>query len=319
MFAMAVHGGAGAWEESHHEAALAGVRRSVEAGAAVLRGGGSALDAVVAAAIVLEDDPHFNAGTGATLTLRGEVECDACVMTGHDLGAGAVAAVRGVKNPVLLARRVMEETDHVLLAGEGAETLAKAWNLFTGNEPVPFRLERWKKAVAELPRDADPANPKKLAALLKAHPELGATRRGTIGAVACDAAGRTAVATSTGGMLLKLPGRVGDTPIPGAGSYAAAAGAASATGHGELVMRALTTRTACDRMESGLGADAAAASALAHTARIAGSDLGLITVDARGGVGAAHATRFMPHAFAVDGQPVVARLAAQTRSGYAAP
>jgi len=185
---------------------------------------------------------------------------------------------------------------------------------------VPYRLERWRKAVAELSRaGVDPANPQKLAALFRAHPELGASRRGTIGAVACDAAGNAAVATSTGGVLLKLPGRVGDTPIPGAGSYASAGGAASATGRGELMMRALTTKAACERMDSGEAAQRAAEAALAHTAKLVGDDLGLITVDVRGRVGAAHATRFMPHAFAVEGQPVVARLAVGAAGAHSAP
>jgi beta-aspartyl-peptidase (threonine type) len=307
VFAMAVHGGAGTWEPEHHAAALAGLSAALAAGIAVLQGGSSALDAVVAAATVLEDDPVFNAGTGSTLNLDGEIEVDAAVMAGNGQRAGAVACVKNVRNPVKLARRVMEDTDHVLLAGEGAEALARAWGLAAKNEPTPDRRRRWEAARAKLARDAEPA---KLAALLKAHPELARERRGTIGAVARDAHGHTAAATSTGGVLLKLPGRIGDTPVPGAGNYANAAGAASATGQGELILRALTTKTACDLMAQGFTADSAARTALIRTAREAGSDLGLITVDLWGGIGIAHATANMPHAFQAEGGAPLARMRA---------
>lgn len=306
MFAMVVHGGAGQWEPEALEAAQAGLRRAIEEGRRILTAGGSALDAVVAAAVVLEDDPIFNAGTGATLNLHGDAECDASVMCGDGLRAGAVAGVRGVKNPILVARRVMEETDHVLVAGEGAEALATAWGLRNGNEPTPARRERWRAARAKLPGDALESTPK-LAALLKAHPELAATRRGTIGAVARDSNGRCAVATSTGGTLLKLPGRIGDTPIPGAGSYASHAGAASATGQGELMLRSLTTKVACDLMAQGHTADAAAKAALARTARETGTDLGLISVDLHGNIGIAHATVAMPHAWLTDTAGAIVR------------
>ncbi len=304
MFAIALHGGAGTWEKDAHEAALAGLSRALDVGFAKLAAGDSALEAVVAAAVALEDDPTFNAGTGSALNLRGEVECDACVMVGPGLRAGAVASVRGVKNPALLARRVMEETDHVLLAGEGAETLARGWGLANGNEPTPARRKKWEAAKEKL---ATAGTPERLAALLKAHPDL-ASRRGTIGVVARDARGAAAAATSTGGTLLKLPGGIGDTPIPGAGNYASHAGAASATGTGELMMRALTTKVACDLMAQGFTADAAARTAIVRTAREAGSDLGIITVDLWGGVGVAHATPLMPHAYRVEGRDAVVRL-----------
>lgn len=313
MFAMAVHGGAGTWEEPAHAPALAGLRAALEKGRVILAGGGDALDAVVAAAVALEDDPVFNAGTGSALNLRGEVECDASVMCGPGLRAGSVATVRGVRNPVLLARRIMEETDHVLLAGEGAELLAAAWGLAPGNVPTPARRAKWEKAVAALlsgsGESADGMTHARLVELVKAHPELARERRGTIGAVARDAKGNTAAATSTGGTLLKLPGRIGDTPVPGAGNYATTAGAASATGQGELMLRTLTTKVACDLMAQGFTADAAARTALIRTAREAGSDLGIITVDLWGGVGITHATPLMPHAYVVGGEEPVVRLA----------
>ncbi len=314
MFAMAVHGGAGRWEAEAHEAAVAGVRAALALGVALLKKGMPAIEAVVAAARHLEDDPVFNAGTGAALNLRGEVECDASVMVGEGLRAGAVAAVRGVKNPILLARRVMEETDHVLVAGEGAGELAALWGLRDGNEPTAGRRRKWEEAKRALGIEDDPSTAR-LVALLKRHPELAASRRGTIGAVAVDARGGAAAATSTGGVTLKLAGRIGDTPLLGAGTYATAAGAASATGRGELMIRALTTRTVCDLLARGESADGAARAAVAETARSVGDDLGVIVVDRRGGIGIAHGTRYMPHAFQVEGGTPVASLAAHTPSG----
>lgn len=309
---IAVHGGAGAWEKDAHEPAQKGVLAAVQAGAAELAAGASALDAVVAAVVALENDPIFNAGTGSTLNIRGEVECDASVMEGHTLRGGAVAAVRGVRNPILLAREVLARTDHVLLAGAGAEELARLWGLATGNEPTEARRERWRKAREKLGAGKAPDSMPHLLELLRAHPELAAERRGTVGAVAVDAAGRCATATSTGGVLFKLPGRVGDTPILGAGSWADAAGAASATGQGELVMRTLTTRVACERIAAGADAARAAREAIEHTnAAVGSADLGLIVVDAAGRLGAAHGTPLMPHAFASASAPAVARLSAK--------
>lgn len=313
-WAIAVHGGAGTWETDAHAAATAGVRAAAEVGAERLRGSATALDAAIAAVVALEDDATFNAGTGSTLNLRGEVECDASVMEGHTRRGGAVAAVRGVRNPVLLAREVLSRTDHVLLVGDGAEELARLWGLANGNEPTAARRERWRTAREKLGNGTAPGAMPGLLELLRAHPELGAARRGTVGAVAVDGSGRCAVATSTGGVLLKLPGRVGDTPILGAGSWADAAGAASATGQGELVMRALTTRIACERIAAGADAASAARDAIERTREATGSsDLGLIVVDAAGRLGAAHGTPLMPHAFASASGNVSARLSAESR------
>lgn len=310
-WAVAVHGGAGTWEKDAHEPARKGVLAAVEAAAEALRGGATALDAAVAAVVALEDDPIFNAGTGSTLNLQGDVECDASVMEGHTRRGGAVAAVRGVRNPILLARDVLLRTDHVLLAGAGAEELARLWGLATGNQPTDARREKWRIAREKLGAGVAPSSMPHLLDLLRLQPELAAERRGTVGAVAVDALGRCATATSTGGVLLKLPGRVGDTPILGAGSWADAAGAASATGQGELVMRALTTRLACERIAAGADALTAAREAVERTRAAVGSaDLGLIVVDASGRLGAAHGTAFMPHAFASSTSPAIAHLAA---------
>ena len=232
------HGGAGNIRPGGEQRAVEGVHAAVEAGREVLRAGGSALDAVCATVVALEDNPAFNAGTGSVLNFDGFVEMDACVMDGRDARAGAVAALRRVKNPILVARKVMEETDHVMLAGEGAQRFARTMG-FGDHDPVTAqRREDWedkKRRIAEV------LGPKSLNVrrFLKDHPAYSG---GTVGAAAVDSAGRLAAATSTGGVTLKLVGRVGDTPIPGAGNYASEYVAASATGTGEYVMRLLSTR-----------------------------------------------------------------------------
>ena len=220
-WAIAVHGGAGDWDEALHEQARAGVYAAVKQGGTLLAQGSSALDAVTAAVTVLEDDPLFNAGTGSVLNRDGEVEMDASVMTGHDLGFGAVAAIRRVRNPVLVARRVMESSGHALLVAQGAVRFARKHGF----------------------GDYDPITEAARIAFQRARAEL---RLGTVGAVALDGEGRLAAATSTGGTLLKLPGRVGDTPLPGAGTYATSDAAVSATGKGELTMRVLASKSICD-------------------------------------------------------------------------
>jgi beta-aspartyl-peptidase (threonine type) len=215
-----VHGGAGP-AGPHDAAGDASARRALadalRAGFAALADGGSALDAVERAVRVLEDCPQFNAGRGAALTREGGVELDAAVMDGRTRGVGAVAAVRGVANPVSLARLVLERTPHVLLAGPGAEAFAAA-------QGVP-RVEPAALVTAA-----------QRAALARA---LGGERAGgTVGAVARDAAGHLAAATSTGGVAGKLPGRVGDSPLAGAGTWADdATCAVSGTGHGEGFVR----------------------------------------------------------------------------------
>ena len=179
----------------------------------MLESGGPALDAVQAAAVVLEDDPRFNAGRGSVLNERGEVEHDAAIMCGRTGAAGAVATVRGIRNPIALARVVMERTPHVLLAGAGAEALAER----EGVERVEPRWHVTERREAQWQSAGD-----------------------TVGAVAADRDGRLAAATSTGGILQKLAGRIGDSPLPGAGLYAADdACAVSASGHGEAIMRAV--------------------------------------------------------------------------------
>ena len=231
MHAIAVHGGAGDLppheltperERAYH----AGLARALEAGAAMLARGGSSLDAVVAAVQVLEDDPLFNAGRGSVIAANGICEMDASLMDGRDLRAGAVTGLRHVRSPIGLARLVMERSPHVMLAGEGAEEFA----LEHGLEPVPNRHFVTERRQRELE--------------LALHEGIGdaataAFAKGTVGAVALDDEGNLAAATSTGGMTAKRWGRVGDSPIIGAGTYAANdCCAVSATGHGEFFIRA---------------------------------------------------------------------------------
>lgn len=300
MIALIVHGGAGNWDVERETLVLEGVKRAVHTGIAILHSAGSALDAATAAVVVLEDDRNFNAGTGSTLNVEGEAEMDACVMDGSLLRAGAVACLSRVKNPILVARKVMEQTEHVMLSGEGAKRFARALG-FADYDPITaerrgdYRKKRKLLSNAKMPLAH--------CELLSAHPELGG---GTVGAIALDKQGNCAAATSTGGVSLKLCGRVGDTPIPGAGTYATLQAAASATGNGEFVMRHLTTKTVCDLIASGATAKQATARALAEMAAQPGSNVGIIAVDACGMIGIGHRTEAMPHAFFHNGRIIAA-------------
>jgi len=229
MHAIAIHGGAGTLSSAQltpesDRIYRAGLECAVRAGFAVLDTGGSSLDAVTVAVQALEDDPLFNAGRGAVLSADGLHELDASIMDGRDLGAGAVTGVRQVRNPIVLARLVMERSPHVMLAGEGAEEFAREQGL----APVPnshFTTERRQRELELLLQGQKAAGREAL--------------MGTVGAVALDARGNLAAATSTGGMTGKKWGRIGDSPIIGAGTYAANdCCAVSATGHGEFFIRA---------------------------------------------------------------------------------
>jgi beta-aspartyl-peptidase (threonine type) len=304
MFALVVHGGAGNWDLERETVVLEGVKRAMHAGLSILKVEGSALDAVTAAVVALEDDRNFNAGTGSTLNIEGEVEMDACVMDGPALRAGAVACLARVKNPILVARRVLERTEHVMLSGEGAKRFARAMG-FADYDPVTAERRSDYKKKRKLITNAKA--PLAHGDLLLAHPELGG---GTVGAVALDEEGNFAAATSTGGVSLKLSGRIGDTPIPGAGTYATAAAAASATGNGEFVMQHLTTKSVCDLVASGASAKRAVDHVLDAMAEEAGSNVGIIAVDARGEIGVGHRTEAMPHAY-FHGGKIIASMRAE--------
>jgi L-asparaginase / beta-aspartyl-peptidase len=297
MPAIAVHGGAGELDPADPASSgdrggdfprLVGVRRACAAGWSILSAGGSAIDAVEAAVRLLEDDPAFNAGTGATLTAAGHVELDASIMDGETLRCGGVAVVTDVRNPVSLARAVMERSGHALLAGPGASAFARSVGIPPYENALlvtPAQRTRWEAAQrgAETPRT------------------------GTVGAVARDVRGHLAAATSTGGMSMKLPGRVGDTPLVGCGTYADdALAAVSCTGHGERIMQLTLARHAADLAGRGMGAREAAREAVARLGRRVGGEGGLILVAPRGEIGAAHNTPGMSRAWTMPDGTVVA-------------
>jgi beta-aspartyl-peptidase (threonine type) len=273
-WSIAIHGGAGVLERysltSEKDAAYrAALQAALDAGAAVLKAGGSSLDAVTAVITRLEDDPKFNAGKGAVYTWDGTHELDASIMDGRTRAAGSVAGVTTVRHPILLARKVMEESEHVMLAGRGAEQFAAE----KGLELVPnewFGTPERKKAL-------DKVKTGKVSAL-----DVD-IKFGTVGAVALDRHGNLAAGTSTGGMTGKRWNRVGDAPIIGAGTYAEnGTCAVSATGWGEYFIRVGVARTICARMSmKGESAQAAADATLADVAKL-GGDGGVIVVSANG-------------------------------------
>ncbi len=277
-----VHGGAGRiWQDDRARACAEGCLDAARAGYAILREGGSAIDAAQAAAVVLEDNPNFNAGTGSALTIDGDLEMDAMIMDGHKLKVGGVAAIKAFKNPILISRCILDESPHILLAAEGAARFAREHG-FEHCPPAELVTERalyrWRKEK-----------------------EAGWPRRpSTIGAVAIDAAGHVAAATSTGGISGKYPGRVGDTPLPGCGTYADdSTGAASATGYGEPIARVVMAKHACDRIAAGDDAQRAAEAAVEALGAIDGEG-GIIVIDKNGGLGLAYNSQRMSRA-CIDG------------------
>lgn len=283
--AIVIHGGAWVRNAEVEPAVLDGVALAARIGFDVLRGGGSALEAVEAAIVALEEDTHFNAGRGACLTSDGTIELDASLMVGRTLDAGAVAAVRGVRNPIRLARRIMTESGHLLLVGDGAVRFARE----TGG--VELVADDWHVTPAQRARYEE----------LRAQSVQAAVDRsklGTVGAVAVNRTGSVAAATSTGGTVFKRPGRVGDTPIIGAGTYADDASAAvSCTGHGESFMKLTTARSTCDAVQRGGTPLEAAEGAVQLLTDRVGGDGGLIVVAPDGRAGWAFNTPRMSRAF----------------------
>jgi len=293
-----VHGGAGFWKNDIRKG-LIGVTRAASFGSRVLMESGSALDAVETAVSIMEDDPIFNAGRGSSLTFTGDVEMDAAVMDGKNLSAGAVALVRKIKNPVHLARIVMEKTDHVLVAGQTAERLANAYSLPMTNPITPRRrqmLLKTKRAPLERGSPWVRKNP----ILLRKHPEI--IRHDTVGAVAMDGAGNFAAAASTGGTTMKLPGRIGDTPQIGSGLYSDnLCGAATVTGWGEVAIKLTLSKAVCMAMERGLPASRAAELAVKTASKRLKGDAGVIAIDRQGQLAAVHNTPYMPWSFWATG------------------
>jgi beta-aspartyl-peptidase (threonine type) len=298
---MVVQGGAGTWQPERSQPGILGVKRAAVTGFDVLKKGGTAIDSVMEAVSALEDDGVFNAGYGSSLNIDGQIEMEASIMEGKTLRAGAAGLLRDIKNPVRLARIVMEETDHVFVVGEGAEKLARIHKLPRRNPMTELRL-RYHKEQKKALLGGKPELPK-LAELVKKHPEM--FKLETVGAVALDKDGNVAAATSTGGFPLKLPGRIGDSPIIGCGTYADnEAGACSATGVGEIAMRLVLSKKVCDYMQDGESAQNAVESAIKLVNRripFGYNHMGLAAVDLEGRFGVAHNSPNMCWAYLTPG------------------
>ncbi len=290
--ALIAHGGAGA-DPDDRETYRGSLRAALAAGWARVLAGGSALDAVEACVVAMEDDPRFNAGYGSVLTEAGTVECDASIMEGERLQAGAVGAVSRVPNPVTLARRVLEDGRHVLLVGEGALAFARERGVPLC-DPSALITERQRGRLRERLAERRPL------------PTAGG---GTVGAVAIDRRGRIAAATSTGGMIAKRAGRVGDSGVIGAGTYADnRLGGVSTTGDGEAFIRTVLAKTAVDILKDLDAPELAAQVAMDVVREDGGGEGGLILLDWRGRLGFAYSTPFMPVGWcrAASPEPILA-------------
>ena len=285
-FVLVIHGGAGTILKENmtpeKEAAyLEKLNEALQTGAAILEDGGSSLDAVTETIMVMEDSPLFNAGKGAVFTAEGVNEMDASIMDGRDLDAGAVAGVRHVKNPILAARAVMEETPHVMLTGEGAEEMAESVGIELVDSTYFFTESRWNSYL-----DA----------------KQKAEKHGTVGAVALDRYGNLAAATSTGGMTFKMKGRVGDSPVIGAGTYADnSTCAVSATGHGEYFIRNVVAYDISALMKyKGLSLEQASEEVINQKLKAINAGGGIIAVDKDGNIAMPFNTAGMYRGFIIS-------------------
>lgn len=290
---LVIHGGAGTILKSQmtperEKAYNAALKEALERGYAVLKSGGSSLDAVEAAVKIMEDNPLFNAGKGAVFTNEGKNELDAAIMTGKDLKAGSVAGLTRVRNPITAARAVMEKSEHVMMIGEGAEKFATQQGIIMV-EPSYFHTDaRWRglqnaRKADSAKTELDHSGQKQQAVL---QPSNRDDKYGTVGAVALDMSGNLAAATSTGGMTNKKYGRVGDVPVIGAGTYANNATCAiSCTGWGEFFIRLVMAKSISDMMEFGKVSlrDASNEMVMRRLGAL-GGDGGLIAVDRNGNI-----------------------------------
>ena len=296
-FVLVVHGGAGTIRKSQmtaerEKAYTESLKEALGAGSAILKKGGSALDAVEASVRILEDNPLFNAGKGAVFTNDGTNELDASIMNGKTLEAGAVAGVKTIKNPVSAARAVMEKSPHVMMTGAGADQFAREQGLEIVDPSYFYTEDRWKSLQRE--KREDSLLQLKQDSLKRDHSfdepvsdsQARARKYGTVGAVALDQHGNLAAATSTGGMTNKKFGRVGDSPIIGAGTYASNKTVAiSGTGWGEYFIRLVIAKTVSDMMEFGkMKLNAAADEMIMKRLPAMGGDGGLIAVDKDGNI-----------------------------------
>jgi beta-aspartyl-peptidase (threonine type) len=290
-----LHGGAWDIPDQAVAACKSGCERALEAGWTILTAGGSALDAVEAAVMVLEDDPVFDAGYGSHLNRDGRVECDAMVMEGATLRAGAAAGLHSIKNPVRLARKILESSPHMMMIAEGAERFAKEQGI---------RLCKPEELVSEAEWEAwmKCKQDRHAAAHHRGH------EQGTVGAVALDLDGRLFAATSTGGTCCKLPGRVGDSPLIGCGCYAdSEAGGISCTGYGEAIMKIVMAKAAADFLRQPADGEAPESTAMRAArrstellARRTHSTGGLILLDREGNPGFAHNTPRMAYGYVLE-------------------
>lgn len=285
--AIIVHGGAWAIPDEEVEAHLNGVRRAAELGWRILKETDNSLDAVERAVMLMEDDPTFDAGVGSFLNEEGGIDLDASIMEGSDLRAGAVASVNRVRNPVRLARLIMERTDHILFVGEGAHRLASSFGLEL-IDPSELVVERERRRWEEFRSKG-------------ITPRKAFEKDSTVGAVAVDSKGRFAAALSTGGSPHRMVGRVGDVPVIGAGLYADnSKGAAACSGHGESIMKVVLAKSAVDMLALGLGAMEAARASISLLERVRGRG-GVIVIDRNGEVGYHYNTPRMAIAYARGG------------------
>jgi beta-aspartyl-peptidase (threonine type) len=279
--ALIIHGGASAPSPDLHAARANGLQQAFDAGWKVLGQNGSALDAVISAVVILEDDPAFNAGIGSCLTEDGTVEVDASLMDGTTFQIGAVGAVTSIQNPIRLAQAVMQDGRHAFLVGEGAQRFAREHGFPTvSQQTLITKHQHWRWQAGRVTGEP-----------------------GTVGAVAMDRAGKLAAATSTGGIMHKRTGRVGDSAIIGAGTYADnALGACSATGDGEAILRSTLARNAVELLRDGKDPTRAAHTAVQLLQQRTGSEAGLILIDQLGRIGHAYNTPAMSLVRSVAGQ-----------------
>ena len=295
-WSFAIHGGAGVIERAsltpeQDVAYRAALTRALAAGSAVLASGGTAMDAVQAAIELMEDDPLFNAGRGAVFTAAGRNELDAAVMNGADLTAGAVAGLTTTRHPIAAARAVMEQSPHVMLIGQGADSFAASVGLEQVAPSYFFTERRWRGLETALraqnlpipERPAGVPDAPAPGAMAEVAPPLNERKFGTVGAVALDSQGHLAAGTSTGGTTAKRWGRVGDVPVIGAGTYASNRDgcAVSATGDGEFYIRASVARDICSRIHDGASGQAAGQAEVEDALSLGGSG-GIIVMDRHG-------------------------------------
>jgi beta-aspartyl-peptidase (threonine type) len=280
--AIAIHAGAGTISKeeltaSREQEIRDSLTQAVQAGHEILSAGGTSLDAVTLAVTILEDSPNFNAGRGAVFNAEGRNEMDASIMDGSNLDAGSVASVHNIRNPILLARKIMSDSVHVMLMGEGAEMFARQHDIKFAEDDYFFTDYRWQQLQQAKSEENQ-----------NSHDSTESLDRwlSTVGSVALDAQGNLAAATSTGGMTNKRWGRVGDSPIIGAGTYADNRSCAvSATGHGEYFIRATVARDICSRVQyQGLELAGAADAVINGQLKEMGGDGGIIAVDGKGNI-----------------------------------